>query len=99
MLLMGLWWSSLLLTLVVLGWMAGLIAARVLKTRWAELRAERRRRLMDTLLALMRGEGEAAARLVHHLPDAPLLAEATLDITGLVRGGERDRLVASLAGL
>lgn len=95
-LLLGLWWSSLLLAGIALGWMAGLIVARLLRDRRDKRRRLDRQALSTACLAIMAGATDAAERLRPFEHRSRLLAETLLEVLGLVRGAERDRLIASL---
>lgn len=98
-LLLGLWWSSLLFAAAALLWMCGLIAARLIRARADSARAADREAVIAAYLAIMSGEGAATGRLVPYQRRARLLAETLLELLGLVRGAERNLLIAGLQGL
>lgn len=95
-LLLGLWWSSLLLAGIALGWMAGLIVARRLRDSRDVRRRVDKQALSAAYLAIMAGTHNASERLRPFQHRSRLLAETLLEVLGLVRGAERDRLIASL---
>lgn len=95
-LLILLWWSSLFLAVLALGWMAGLIVARLFREHNEARRQADREMLRAAYLAIMSGTGDATVLLKPFRERSRLLAESLLDVLGLVRGAERDRLVASL---
>ena len=94
-LLLVLWWSSLVMAAAALGWMIGLIAARLRRQRRDDARARDRARVRAACLAIIGGAPEAAAQLGSVKHRARLLAEALLEFGALVRGAERDRLIES----
>lgn len=96
-LLLVLWWSSLLLAGIALGWMGGLIIARLFRENSEARRKIDRQALSSAYLAIMGGADDAATRLQPFQHRSRLLAETLVEILGLVRGAERDRLIASLA--
>ncbi len=95
-LLLLLWWSSLLLAGIALTWMAGLIVARLFRENSEARRKADRQTLSSAYLAIMAGTDDAATRLAPFQHRSRLLAETLLEVLGLVRGAERDRLIASL---
>ena len=95
-LLLGLWWSSLLLVGIALAWMAGLIIARLFRENSEARRQADRQSLSIAYLAIMAGAEEATEKLRPFEHRGRLLAETLLEVLGLVRGIERDRLIASL---
>lgn len=95
-LLLVLWWSSLLLAGIALAWMAGLIVARLLRENRETRRKADRQTLSSFYLAIMAGTDDAAEKLRPFQHRSRLLAETLLEVLGLVRGVERDRLVATL---
>ena len=91
------WWTSLTLSAGSLIWMIGLIAGRLLRER-AEAGRERDRRVIQhAFLDIMAGSGDAICRLGKVQRRARLMAETLLEVVGLVRGGERERLISALA--
>lgn len=95
-LLLVLWWSSILLVGIALCWMAGLIIARLFRENSESRRQADRQALSSAYLAVMAGADDAATRLAPFQHRSRLLAESLLDVLSLVRGAERDRLIASL---
>ena len=94
-----LWWSSLALGAAALAWMVQLIGARLLRARRDCRLAADQARVRRLFLEVMEGHVEAARQLSGPSRRVRLTAEALLDIAGLVRGHERERLVAVLSGL
>lgn len=94
-----LWWSSLVFGAAALVWMSGLIVGRLLRERVDGRRAADQTSVRMLFLALMGGEAEAELRLKPYCRRARLMAEALLEILGLVRGAERERIIESLARL
>jgi HEAT repeat protein len=91
-----LWWSSLLLAAIALAWMVGLIAAKILRDARDDQRRADRQRLSAAYLAIMGGVADAATQLKPYQHRSRLLAETLLEVLGLIRGGERDRLISTL---
>ncbi|MFN3538096.1 MAG: HEAT repeat domain-containing protein [Brevundimonas sp.] len=94
-----LWWSSLALCLAALGWMMGLIVARLLRERRDGGRGADQQRVRVCFLEIMAGDAEAELRLKPYSRRARLMAEALLEMLGMVRGAERERLIECLARL
>ena len=90
-----LWWGSLALALAALVWMMGLVFARLGRERKSRARDLDRRRLREVCLAIVRGAGEAAVGLRPFQHRARLMAEGLLEFEAIVRGTERDRLIAA----
>lgn len=91
-----LWWSSLLLAGVALCWMAGLIIARLFRDNSESRRRADRQAVSSAYLAIMADASDATTRLQPYQHRSRLLAESLLEVLGLVRGIERDRLITSL---
>jgi hypothetical protein len=94
-----LWWSSLALGAAALTWMIWLILARLVRARRDARLGLDQARMRRLFLEIMEGHVDAARQLKAPTRRARLTAEAVLDIAGLVRGHERERLVAALSGL
>ena len=94
-----LWWSSLVFAAAALAWMAGLIMARLLRERADRKRAAGQASVRALFLAIMGGDAEAELRLKPYCRRARLMAEALLEVLGLVGGAERDRLIECLSRL
>lgn len=94
-----LWWSSLALCVAALGWMAGLIVARLFRERRDRSRGADQGRVRGYFLEIMAGDAEAELRLKPYSRRARLMAEALLEMVGLVRGLERERLIDCLVRL
>ena len=90
------WWSSLALAGIAFVWMMGLIIARVFRENSEVRRKADRLTLSAAYLTIMSGAGDAGTLLEPFRKRSRLLAESLLDVLGLVRGVERDRLIASL---
>lgn len=95
-LLLFLWWSSLLLAGIALVWMAGLIIARLFRENSEARRKADRQMLSKACLDIMAGADDAVESLRPFQHRSRLLAETLLEVLGLVRGVERDRLITSL---
>ena len=91
-----LWWSSLLLAAIALAWMIGLIVAKLLRDARDSQRRVDRQTLSAAYLAIMAGVADASTRLEPYQHRNRLLAETLLEVLGLVRGGERERLITTL---
>ena len=91
-----LWWSSLGLAGIAFGWMMGLIIARLFRESSEARRIVDRKTLSAAYLSIMSGTSNAAVLLEPFRKRSRLMAESLLDVLGLVRGIERDRLIASL---
>jgi HEAT repeat protein len=98
-LLSSLWLSSLLLAGLALLWMGGLVLARVNRERSIQQRAFDHRAVLHAFVAIMGGAGDAVAQLSPYQRRSCLIAEALLETLALVRGRERDRLMAALLAL
>lgn len=94
-----LWWSSLLFGAAALVWMAGLILARLRRERADQTRAADQARVRALFLEIMAGDADAAQRLSPYAERARLMAETLVEVLGLVRGVERDRLIDGLVKL
>ncbi|MFN4297711.1 MAG: HEAT repeat domain-containing protein [Brevundimonas sp.] len=94
-----LWWSSLLFGAAALVWMAGLILARLWRERTDRKRAADEARVRSLFLEIMAGEADAEQRLSPYAERARLMAETLVEVIGLVRGAERERLIDGLARL
>ncbi|MBL0967741.1 MAG: HEAT repeat domain-containing protein [Brevundimonas sp.] len=94
-----LWWASLAMGAASLLWMTWLIAARMVRARADRRLAKDQAFVRRCFLEIMEGRREAARLLRAPARRARLIAEAILDIAGLVRGQERDRLIAALSDL
>lgn len=82
-----------------LAWMAGLILARLIRERSEIRRSIDQATVRGLFLEIMSGEAEAEGLLRPYRRRARLMAETLLEALGLVRGAERDRLIACLARL
>lgn len=98
-LLWTLWWASILMAGVALGWMAGLILARLRRERVDARREVDRRRVHAVFFDAMTGSGDAAGRLRQLSRRARTMAETLLEVSAVVRGAERDRLIGSLGAV
>lgn len=94
-----LWWSSLAFGAAALTWMLGLIFARVMRARRDARLGLDQARMRRLFLAVMEGDTGALHQLRRPTRRARLTAEAVLDVAGLVRGHDRERLVAALSDL
>lgn len=94
-----LWWSSLVFAAAALVWMTGLILARLLRERADRKRTVDQGHVRGLFLAIMGGDAEAELRLKPFCRRARLMAETLLEVLGLVRGAERERLIECLARL
>lgn len=94
-----LWWSSLIFGAAALIWMTGLILARLLRERADRKRASDQAHVHALFLEIMGGDAEAELRLKPYCRRARLMAEALLEVLGLVRGAERERLIECLSRL
>lgn len=90
------WWTSLALAAGALIWMVGLILGRLLRERAEAGRARDRQVIQQAFLDIMAGSGDAIGRLRKVQRRARLMAETLLEVVGLVRGGERERLISGL---
>jgi HEAT repeat protein len=90
------WASALALSVAALSWMSGLIVARAFHQRADQRRGRRRQEVVSGLLAILQGDQGASARLEPHRRRGRLLAETLLEVLGLVRGADRERVLASL---
>lgn len=79
-----------------LGWMGGLIIARLFREKSQAQRHADRRTLSAAYLSIMNGSGVAKALLEPFQHRSRLMAETLLMVLGLVRGAERERLIAAL---
>ncbi|MDY6923149.1 MAG: HEAT repeat domain-containing protein [Pseudomonadota bacterium] len=94
-----LWWVSLVLGAAALTWMGGLILARLVRARFDTRRAADQKHVRGLFLEIMGGDAGAELRLIPYQTRARLMAEALMEVLGLVRGAERERLIESLARL
>jgi HEAT repeat protein len=91
--LLGLWLTSLLLAGAALLIMIGLIVGRFIGSRRQRIRLEERKRLLPLLLA---GD-ETAEGLARAKVSTDLLADLAVELIQMVRGEDRNRLVAAAA--
>lgn len=78
-------------------WMSGLIVARLFRENDEARRTADRKALASAYLAIMGGGGEQAQLLLHPFGNrARLIAETLLEVLGLVRGADKERLIDSL---
>ena len=94
-----LWWSSLALGAAALAWMAGLIVTRLVRQRLDDRRTADQAHVRTLFLEIMGGDVWAERQLKPYQRRARLMAEAVVEVQGLVRGPERERLVECLARL
>ena len=94
-----LWWSSLVFGAAALVWMTGLILARLLRERADRKRTTDQAGVRVLFLEAMGGDAEAELRLKPYCGRARLMAEALVEVLGLVRGAERERLIDCLERL
>lgn len=94
-----LWGSSLVMALAAVAWMIGLIIARLFRERRDARRAADQQRVRTAFLDILGGDIEALISLKPYRRRARLMAEAVLDVLGLIRGAERERLIDVLAGM
>ena len=98
-LLNSLWLSSLLMAALALIWMSVLVLARLGREKSNARRARDRRAVLSAFVAIMGGSGDAAAQLSPFQRRPRLMAEALLEALSLIRGPERERLIAALVAL
>jgi HEAT repeat protein len=91
-----LWWSSLLLAGLALLWLLGLICVRLVREGADARRRTARQAIRRVYLAVMTGAGEPEDLLKPYQTRSRLLAETLLELQGLVRGAERERLIEAL---
>ncbi|HEX8471289.1 MAG TPA: HEAT repeat domain-containing protein [Brevundimonas sp.] len=94
--LMLIWWTSLVLAGIAFSWMMGLIVARLFRENSEARRIADQQTLSAAYLMIMSGAGEAGTLLEPFRKRSRLLAESLLEVLSLVRGVERERLIASL---
>jgi HEAT repeat protein len=82
----GLWVAALVLTGAALAWMTVLIGLRLWRRRADARRAADRQIVQGAMVAMLQGDGPAAERLRPYLGRARLMAGATLELLGLIRG-------------
>lgn len=90
------WTISIVLAAVALIWMSGLIVARVSREAGAARRHHDRALIQQAFFDIITGSGDAVARLQGVKRRARVMAEALLEVTALVRGAERERLISAL---
>ncbi len=90
------WTTSLVLAAGALAWMLWLILARLFRERAEVSRMRDRRLIQQVYLDIMNGSDDAVVRLRGLRGRAALMAEALLEVIGMVRGRERDRLISAL---
>lgn len=90
-----LWWTSLGLVLATLAWMSLLVLARFGRERGGRARDRDRGRLRVASLGIVGGAGEAASGLRPFRRRARLMADGFLEFSAIVRGAERERLIAA----
>ncbi|WP_374471840.1 HEAT repeat domain-containing protein [Phenylobacterium sp.] len=84
------------LALVAIGWMIGLIALRVSHERRKARRLADRRQVEAVLIGIIQGRQGGEGAFAPYRDRARLLAETLLDFMGIVRGEDRQLVVAAL---
>lgn len=90
------WASALWLALAALLWMGALIGLRLAHERRMARHTADRRRVETILVGVMQGRPEAVAQLAPYAGRGRLMAEVALDFLGLVRGQDRERVLAAM---
>jgi HEAT repeat protein len=93
------WTTAGALASIAICWMLSLIVLRLLRQRADDRRAKDRAVVMRALLALLRGDETAEARLSPYIGRARLMAESILELQGVVRGADLARVLARLRDL
>lgn len=94
--LLFIWAAALWLALAALLWMGALVGLRLAHERRMTRLAVDRRAVEKILVGVMLGRGEATQQLAPYAGRARLLAEVALDFLSLVRGQDRERVVAAM---
>ena len=94
-----LWWTSILLAMAALVWISALVIGRLFREQRDARRARDRDRACDAFMDVMNGAGDALGRLRGVDHRARLMGEALLELLAMVRGSERDRLIAALLSI
>ncbi|HEX6865953.1 MAG TPA: HEAT repeat domain-containing protein [Caulobacteraceae bacterium] len=94
-----LWWTTIALAGTAIVWMTGLIVARWFRQRADARYAAERLRVDKAIVSLLGGGAAARAELVPNPRKPHAVAEALVEVLGLVRGADRERLLAGLRGL
>jgi len=89
------WVTALSLVAGALGWMSLLILARLIHTRQTARRASDRKLVEQGLMDLVRG-ANATKPLAPYVGRADLMAEVVLEFLAVVRGADRDQVLAAL---
>jgi len=90
------WLGALALSLAAVGWMTGLIVQRLVQDRSQRRRVADRRAVEMALVAVMQGRADAALALRPYRHRARLMSETLLDFMSVVRGHDREVVVAAL---
>lgn len=88
-----------MLIAAALVWMTGLVLARLLREGSDSKRAGDEAQIRRLFLAILSGDVGAETQLKPYQMRARLMAEALVEVLGLVRGAQQDRLIESLARL
>ncbi len=94
-----LWWTTIALAGTAIVWMTTLIVARWFRMRREARYAAERRKVDSAIVSLLGGGTATRAELVPHPRSPHAVAEALVEVLGLVRGADRERLLAGLRGL
>ncbi|MGZ9098171.1 MAG: HEAT repeat domain-containing protein [Brevundimonas sp.] len=94
-----LWWTSVALAATALAWISVLVISRLFREQRQARRVRDRDRACDAFLDVMNGSGDALGRLRGVDHRARLMGEAVLELLAMVRGVERDRLIAALRSI
>jgi len=89
------WSTALALAVMAVGWMSWLILARLVHQRRSVRRDAKRRAIGQDLIDIVRGAHDAK-KLAAHLAYPRLVAEVLLEFVAVVRGDERERVIAAL---
>jgi hypothetical protein len=92
--LLSLWSVSIILAAISICTMLGLVFARILRDRWGRKQNQLRRDLAQRIFRWLEGELPDAAVLGVAAKNQALLASLAGELLRLVRGRDRDRLVA-----
>jgi len=93
------WMTALGMIAMALAWMSQLIVARLINEWRAGGRAADRAAVIQGLMGVLRGAPDAAEALRPYVGRARLMADALLELQGLIRGDDQERVLAELRDL
>lgn len=93
------WMTALTLVASSILWVLALIGVRLVRDARERVLAQERRTVTGALLGMLSSEASAAERLAPFLQRSQLMAEAIMELQGLIRGADQERVWAQLCAM